>query len=206
MFTPSPNMSSPSINMDADAVHDAFVFGRLRVALGHQLLNRHCAFNRVDDRGKLQQQPVAHRLDDPPAARRHDWPRRVAMLAHRSCRTRLILAHQARIADDVGGHDRSEFAGLGHCVPKAEKFNTRRASERRSNRAAAHVQARSTKNAVRRSYWPMPTVIVSAGPSGSRARSAGSPDHTSSHSFRTAESPCSSAGAPSKTMRPCPIT
>ena len=31
-------------------------------------------------------------------------------------------------------------------------------------------------------------------------------DHTSSHSLRTAESAIRSAGAPSKTTRPCPIT
>ncbi len=38
--------------------------GVVRVALDHQLLDRDRAFDGGDDGGKLQQQPVAHRLDD----------------------------------------------------------------------------------------------------------------------------------------------
>src|SRR5271165_286319 len=33
------------------------------------------------------------------------------MLAHRARRARLVLAHEARVADDVGGEDRGEAAG-----------------------------------------------------------------------------------------------
>ena len=97
--------------IDADAVDDALRLRRLGVALDHQLLDRDRAFDGGDDGGKLQQQPVARRLDDAPAEARHDRPRRLAMLAHRPRRPRLVLAHQARVADDVDGEDRGEAAG-----------------------------------------------------------------------------------------------
>ena len=68
--------------IDADAVDDALRLRRVSVALDHQFLDRNRAFDGGDDGGKLQQQPVAGRLDDAPAAVRHDRPRRLAMLAH----------------------------------------------------------------------------------------------------------------------------
>ena len=97
--------------IDADAIDDALRLRRLGVALDHQLLDRDRAFDGGDDGGKLQQQPVARRLDDAAAEARHDRPRRLAMLAHRPRRPRLVLAHQARVADDVDGEDRGEAAG-----------------------------------------------------------------------------------------------
>ena len=45
----------------------------------------------------------------------HDRPRRVAMFAHRLRRPCLVLSHQARVANNVGGEDRGEAAGGGHC-------------------------------------------------------------------------------------------
>ena len=87
---------------------------RLGVALDHQLLDRDRAFDRGDDRGEFQQQPVAHRLDDAAAERGDDRPRRLAMLAHALRRPRFVLAHEARVADDVDGEDRGEAAGCGH--------------------------------------------------------------------------------------------
>ena len=97
--------------IDADAVDDALSLGTSRVALGHQLLDRDRAFDGGDDGRKLQQQPVAHRLDDASAKAGHDRPRRLAMLANAERRPRLVLAHQTGIADDVDGHDRGEAAG-----------------------------------------------------------------------------------------------
>ena len=67
--------------IDADAIDDALGLGRLGVALDHQFLDRDRAFDRGDDGGKLQQQPVARRLDDAAAEARHDRPRRLATLA-----------------------------------------------------------------------------------------------------------------------------
>ena len=84
------------------------------VALDHQLLDRDRAFDGGDNRGKLQQHAVARRLDDAPAVARDDRPRRLAMLAHRPRRARLVLAHEARVANDVGGEDRGEAAGRGY--------------------------------------------------------------------------------------------
>jgi hypothetical protein len=56
-------------------------------------LDRDNAFHGVDDGRELQQEPVAHGLDDPPASARHQWPSRVAMLAYRTRRPGLVLAH-----------------------------------------------------------------------------------------------------------------
>ncbi len=42
--------------------------------------------------------------------------RRLAMLADRPRRPRLVLAHEARVADDVGGEDRGKLPGFRHGV------------------------------------------------------------------------------------------
>ena len=97
---------------------DALVFGRPGVALGHELLDRDRAFDRGDHRRKLDQQPVAGRLDYAAALARDERSRRLAMLAHRPRRPYLVLAHEARVADHVGGEDRGELAGFGHRVPQ----------------------------------------------------------------------------------------
>ena len=64
--------------IDADAIEDALVFGRLGVALGHHFLDRDRAFDRGDDGGELDQEPVAGRLDDAAAFARHERSRRFA--------------------------------------------------------------------------------------------------------------------------------
>ena len=96
--------------IDADAIENALRIGGTGVALRHQTLDRDRAFDGGDDRGKFQQKFVAGRLDDAAAVARDDRPRRVAMFADRPRRPRLVLAHEARIADDVGGEDRGEAA------------------------------------------------------------------------------------------------
>jgi hypothetical protein len=100
---------------DADAVEDALRLGRPGVALGHQFLDRDRAFDGGDDGGKLEQEPVAGRLDDAAAETRYHRPRRLAMLADRPRGPRLVLAHEARVADDIDGEDGGEAAGGGHC-------------------------------------------------------------------------------------------
>src|SRR5271166_2962364 len=66
----------------ADAIDDPFRLRRPGVALDHQLLDGDRAFDRRDDRGKIEQEPVARGLDDAAAQARHDRPSRLAMLAH----------------------------------------------------------------------------------------------------------------------------
>ena len=100
--------------IDADAIDDALVFRRPGVALGHQLLDRDRAFDGGDDGGKLQQHPVARRLDDAPAEARARSAAPPRDARARPRRPRLVLAHQPRVADDVGGEDRGEAAGGGH--------------------------------------------------------------------------------------------
>jgi len=101
--------------VDADAVENAPRLGNVGVTLGHLLLNRDCALDRRDDGRKLQQQAVAHRLDEPPAESANDRPRRLAMLTHGPRRAGFVLAHEPGVAHHVGGEDRREAAGGGHC-------------------------------------------------------------------------------------------
>ena len=101
--------------IDADAVKDASGLGNARVAFGHLLLHANRALHRRDDRRKFQQHAVAHRLDEPAAESANDRRRRLAMFPHRARRPRFVIAHQPRVADDVGGEDRGEAAGLAHC-------------------------------------------------------------------------------------------
>ena len=79
--------------VDAEAIEDAFVLGRVGVTLDHQRLDRDCAFDGGDDGGKLHQKPIAHRLDDAAAVVGDDRTRCLPMLAHRPRRPRLVLAH-----------------------------------------------------------------------------------------------------------------
>ena len=62
------------------------------------------------------QQAVARRLDDAAALARDERRRRLALLADRPRRPRLVLAHEARVADDVGGEDRGKLPGFRHGV------------------------------------------------------------------------------------------
>ena len=101
--------------IDADAINDALIFGSAGVALDHQPLNRDRAFDGGDDGGKLKQQAVARGLDDTSPELRHNRPRPLAMFAHHPRRPRLVLAHEARVAGNVGGENRGEAAGGGHC-------------------------------------------------------------------------------------------
>ena len=105
--------------MDADAIDDPPRLRRIDVALDHHVLDRNRAFDGGDDRGKLEQHTVAHGLDDPAAEIRNDRSRRFAMLAHRLRRPRLILAHQAGIADNVDGHDCGKFPCFAHGILQA---------------------------------------------------------------------------------------
>jgi hypothetical protein len=66
--------------MDADAIHDPPRLRRIDVALGHHVLDRHCAFDGGDDGGKFQQKAITHSLDDPVAEIRNDRNRAPPLL------------------------------------------------------------------------------------------------------------------------------
>ena len=114
--------------MNANSVDDAFRLGSLRVALGRLFLHGERTFDRRDNRGKLDQHPVAHRLEHAPAVRGDDRRGRLAHVQHRLHRSDLVLAHQPGVAHDVGGEDRGEFAGLIHssCNPALRMPSIRR--------------------------------------------------------------------------------
>ena len=92
-----------------------FASGPPGVALDHQFLDRDRAFDGGDDGGKLQQKPIARRLDDTAAVVSDDRTRCLPMLAHRSRCPRLVLTHQARVADDIDGEGHGKAADVGHC-------------------------------------------------------------------------------------------
>ncbi len=89
--------------IDADAKLDAALHEDGVVAQCHLALQPDRAAHRVDDAGKLDQQPVAGGLDDV-AAMLGDFGVRHFAAQRRQGRMRalLILAHQPRIAGDIG--------------------------------------------------------------------------------------------------------
>ena len=100
--------------MDADPVEDALRLGDAFIAGRHLPLHRERALDRLDDGRKVDEHPVAHGLEQPPAMRGDDRLNGLAPLAHRIRRPRLVLPHHARIADNVGGEDGGELAGGVH--------------------------------------------------------------------------------------------
>ena len=88
--------------IDADAKNDALVLANTRIATEHAALNRNRALHRIDDAAKLDQRPVACRLDDTPMM---SGDRGVDQLAavgfQRRQRAHFIDAHQPAVADDI---------------------------------------------------------------------------------------------------------
>ena len=96
------------------------VFWLVRVPCRHRLLDGRGAGHRVHDAGELDEEAVAHGLEEPPlmlgdlgldhlGAERPD----------RGEGAGLVLPHHLRIADDIGGEDGGEAAldgGLCHSM------------------------------------------------------------------------------------------
>ena len=91
--------------MDAHAeVHDA-IGGQVIVAFGHQRLHRDRRLDGADDARKLQQEAVAGVFHQPAAMIEDDRVDRAAMGLEGGMRARLVSAHHARIAGDVGANN-----------------------------------------------------------------------------------------------------
>ena len=102
--------------MDADAEDDAPVLRHARVALDHRVLHFDCTAHGVDHATELDERPVACTLDDAPVM---DCDRRVDQIAAQRAqpgeRAVFVRAGQTAESDNVGGEDRGEAAGGGHC-------------------------------------------------------------------------------------------
>ena len=101
--------------MDADAELDAAVLGHAGVALDHRVLDFDRAAHGVDHAAELDERAVAGALDHAPVVH---GDRRVDEVAAQRPQPReraiLVRAGEPGEADDVGGQDRGELAGLGH--------------------------------------------------------------------------------------------
>ena len=122
------------------------VFRQDRVALGQAALQGHGAFDRIDDARELRQQPVAHQLEDAAVALLDLRLEQLLAAGFQALEgSRLVLLHQSRVADDVGGEDRRKFSF--QCRPPSDEagrgaaYTVGAAIAGFSTRNAAHVVA-----------------------------------------------------------------
>src|SRR5262249_45937223 len=101
--------------IDTDAKLDALLVRDRGITVGHAGLHLGRAAQRIDDAGKLDQEPVACRLDEPAVVRGDS---RIDQFSPDSPEpgegAAPVRPHQARIPCHVGGEDRGETAGRGH--------------------------------------------------------------------------------------------
>jgi hypothetical protein len=89
---------------------DAAILGHLLVALGHAALNGNRAFHGIDHAAELGPEPVPCQLEDAPFVFFDlglEQFRAVRPEPHE--RIRLILLHEARVADHIGSEDGREM-------------------------------------------------------------------------------------------------
>ena len=85
------------------------------VALDEPLRDLDRAADRLDHAAELDDHPVAHPLDDPPAMGLDGRIEQFAAeRAHPRQRRLFVGAGQAAVADDVGDQDRRDFPSLAH--------------------------------------------------------------------------------------------
>ena len=114
--------------MNADPEEDALIGRHSDVALDHRVLNCDGAPHRFDDAAKFDQRAVAGALEHPTVLARDGGVDEVgAQRPQPRERAVLVRARHATEADDVGGQDRGDFAGLGH---SSGNPTLRRASDR----------------------------------------------------------------------------
>src|SRR5262249_41233766 len=98
-------------DIDAHAKFDAAPRGHLRVALGHAALYLDSAAHGVDDARECNQRAVAGGLDDAAAMLGHfRLEEGAAIHLQVAQRAFLALAHQPRIAGDIGRQDGCQLA------------------------------------------------------------------------------------------------
>jgi hypothetical protein len=96
-------------DIDANAELDPIVARNRRIALGHRRPHFDRAAQRVDDAGELDQQTVAHRLDDPAMMLGNLGIRHLGADCPEPFQgSALVDADQPQIAGDIGREDRRE--------------------------------------------------------------------------------------------------
>ena len=99
--------------VDADSEYDSLILAR-----GHGVLDGDGAVDGIDDAGELDQEPVAHRLDDAPVVLGDFGIEHLdAAGLEAGERTGLVGAHEPAVADRVGAQDGGKST-LGHVVPQ----------------------------------------------------------------------------------------
>ena len=89
--------------IDADAELDVPVFRHPGIALGHAALDFDRAARRIEHAAELDQEAVAHHLEDAPAMLGDGRVEELAaMLAQRAHRALFIGLHEPAVANDVG--------------------------------------------------------------------------------------------------------
>src|SRR5262245_59055020 len=102
--------------MKAKAEDYTFTFRAFLVHLSYGLLKLNRCRHRIDCAGKLDESPIAGKFHYPTTVSRQRWLQSLlSMLTQSRQRATLVAPHQARVADNVGGQDRRQFALLtGH--------------------------------------------------------------------------------------------
>ncbi len=100
--------------VDADPKGDPLAFGRLDIAVDHGALDLDRALHGIGHAAKLDQGAIAHQFDHAAAARGdRGLDQLAAMRLKPRERAALVLAHQARVADHIGGEDGGKSALQG---------------------------------------------------------------------------------------------
>ena len=104
--------------MDADAVDDAPGSGMtaLRSTISFWIAIAHSTASTTEGNSSSNPSPMVLTMRPPRPATIGSAASRCS--PHRPRRPGLVLAHEARIADDVDRHDRGQSAGFGHSNPQ----------------------------------------------------------------------------------------
>jgi hypothetical protein len=97
-------------DMDADAETHLLGGRSIRILLCDRLLNLDGTLHGVHSTGEVRDQAVARRIEDPTPMRGYQPIRDDPVCGEGAERADLIEAHQAAVAFDIGGEDRSELS------------------------------------------------------------------------------------------------